>query len=529
MNIGWYAYAFAAEPFVICAVATYVPLLLEELGRDNAVWVGDHRTPCHDMTDQPGLMPPPIAPAKCVVKLGNMWIDTSSLPLYTFSASVLVQTLLVISISGIADRGAHRKALLVGFAVLGACATIVLGYVGKRQYYIAALLAIVANASFGAVSVCGNAYLPQIISHECKSLVRLRKTASQRFHGAFSELAITGSPIEMSHLVPLEEKARIGARISGKGTAVGYGSALFVQIITMIMLVRCKSADKHPGSNLQLVIALIGWWWLFGQIPVSRYLSESFVSGDLDNAVDASAVGDEIENASLSLVGQIVYGWRSLFRTVQKACKLKDVTTFLIGWFLLSDAVTTINSTAVLFARTNLQMATPALALIGLITVIFAICGALVFGRQGTQKGSLVIIALLGSLVPIYGIIGFFQPWIGLKHPWETYALAAWYGIALGALNATTRSLYSLLIPKGHEVMFFALYSVTDKGSSMLGPTVTGMITDYTHNIRYTFYFLLGMMLFAAFVFSQVDYERGQQEAYDETMNEPNSSANTQI
>lgn len=512
---------------MVCAVATYVPLLLEGLGRDNAVWVGDHRTPCHDMMDQPGLMPVPIAPAKCVVKLGNIWIDTSSLPLYTFSASVLVQTVVVISISGIADRGAHRKALLVGFAIFGACATILLGYIGKKQYYIAALLAIIANASFGAVSVCGNAFLPQLIGIECQRLVRLRKTAFERFHGAFPEQAITASPIEMSHLVPLEEKARIGARLSGKGTAVGYGAALFVQIVTMALLVLYKSADKHHSGNLQLVIALIGWWWLLGQIPVSHYLPKSFVDEDLDsappipdeNTSTEPTLGDEIENISLSLAGQVIYGWQSLFRTIHKARKLKDITTFLIGWFLLSDAVTTINSTAVLFARTNLQMATPALALIGLITVIFAICGALVFGRQKSQNRSLVIIALLGSLVPIYGIIGFFQPWIGLKHPWETYVLAAWYGVALGALNATTRSLYSLLIPKGHEVMFFALYSVTDKGSSILGPTITGMITDYTHNIRYTFYFLLGMMLLAAFVFSQVDYERGQQEAFEESSN----------
>ena len=497
---GWYAYAFAAEPFVVSAVATYVPLLLAELGNENAVWVGDLRTPCRSIGDQPGLSPLPIAPPKCVVKLGSVWIDTTSLPLYTFSVSVLVQMVVVISISGLADRGAHRKSLLVGFAILGALGTIVMGAIGHSHYYVAALLAIFANASFGAVSVCGNAYLPTLVSDKCTEIIRLRITASDRFHNAFPRIG------RQENVLTSEEKARISARISGTGTAIGYGSALFVQITTMLILVVHHSANKvESESRLQLVIALIGWWWLLGQIPVALWLKSTAKEEELDNEL-------EVEDRA-SLLSQLSYGWISLVQTIVQARKLRDIVTFLMAWFLLSDAVTTINSTAVLFARTNLQMAAPALALIGLITVLFAISGSLVFGRRKKQKNSLVIISLLGSLIPLYGILGFLQPWIGLKHAWEIYLLAAWYGTALGALNAVTRSLYALLIPEGREVMFFALYSVTDKGSSVIGPSVTGLITDHTHNIRYTFYFLLGMMLLAAFLFAQVDFDRGQLEA----------------
>lgn len=511
--LGWYAYAFAAEPFVVSAVATYVPLLLEGLARDNAVLAFDHRTPCRAPSDVPGLLPIPIAPAKCVVKLGWLWIDTSSLPLYTFAFSVAVQTVIVISISGVADRSFRsRKSLLVGFAIVGSISTIAIAKLKGMHYYLAAAMAVVGNASFGAVTVCGNAYIPALVGAYQKKTTANPVALPQSTYGTFEPLVRP----------PVEDAQTISSRISGRGAAIGYMSALVVQIITMAMLV-LHSTTENSAIKLRSAILFIGWWWLLGQIPVYLFLNiddedsgetliadEAFVNGDLSEGVLADRA-DRMIDGKTDIFSDVASGWLGLISTVKKARRLKDISIFLIGWFLLSDAVTTINSTAVLFARTNLGMATPALALIGLITVVFAISGSLLCSRRTST--SLVSIALIGSTIPLYGILGFFQPWIGLNHSWELYALASWYGFMLGALNAVTRSRYSLLIPKGHEVMFFALFAVTDKGSSILGPTVTGMITDTTHNIRYTFYFLLGMMLLAASVFSRVDYERGERDA----------------
>lgn len=481
MLLGWYAYAAAAEPFVVSAMATYLPLFLESISRDNAVWAGDRRTPCNQApVDSPGLVPIPIEAPKCVVRLAWAWVDTSSLPLYTFSFSVAVQTLLVVSISGLVDqpRGRrHRKLALVGFAILGSLATCVIAQLGHVHYYSVALLAVVANSSFGAVTVCGNSYLPQLVKAESDRLRRVSLTTRDRWHGAVSTVCSV-------------DTAKIAADISGKGVAGGYVSALLVQVLTMLVLVRSE-------KMLQPVIGFVGLWWLLGQIPVVALLKEPFQGPPSDEPWKWNA------------------GWRALSITMIKARELQDVMTFLVGWFLLSDAVTTINSTAVLFARANLQMETPALAFVGLLTVVFAITGSL-YAPQ--LRLDIVTIAIAASLIPLYGVVGFFVPWIGLKRAWEMYLLASWYGLVLGSLNAVCRSQFSLLIPSGQETMFFALYAVTDKGSSVLGPAITGVITDKTHDIRYTFYFLLGMMLLAAYFFSNVDFLRGHKEAEDEAL-----------
>jgi hypothetical protein len=39
-------------------------------------------------------------------------------------------------------------------------------------------------------------------------------------------------------------------------------------------------------------------------------------------------------------------------------------------------------------------------------------------------------------------------------------------------------------VPPGFEAAFFALYAVTDKGSSVFGPAIVGAITDATGEIR---------------------------------------------
>jgi MFS transporter, UMF1 family len=48
-------------------------------------------------------------------------------------------------------------------------------------------------------------------------------------------------------------------------------------------------------------------------------------------------------------------------------------------------------------------------------------------------------------------------------------ALAAGIGLVLGGSQALSRSLFSHLIPTGREAQYFALYEISDRGTSLLG------------------------------------------------------------
>lgn len=485
---GWYANAFAAEPFVVSAVATYFPILLEQLARQNAVWVGDRRTPCGFVPDLPGLVPPPISTDECVVRVFYWYIDTSSLPLYTFSISVFVQTILVVSISGFVDRSHRVKKPLVGFGMAGALSTIFLSFISAKRYYLAALLAVVANACFGAVSVLSNAILPRLAREECKKRSVLMIETPRHCYGTVEQYT------------KVDENA-MALKISGTGIAIGYCAALIVQTITMALLM--SGGAQH--EMIKEAIAAVGAWWLFGQVFIILWLIDF---GSEDDEHQVCPYTENTPNFNCALTA----GWMALINTFIHAKTLPDVAMFLISWFILSDAITTINSTAILFARANLNMAAPELAAVSLLMVCFAACGSLLASRMPFEKPNhgIVAVAIATAAIPLYGVTGFFNQSIGLWHPWEMYILAAWYGVALGALNSICRSAFALMIPLGKETMFFALYSVTDKSSSVLGPALTGLITDQTHNIRYTFFLLLFMLLLAAFLFSFVDVGRGE-------------------
>ena len=68
------------------------------------------------------------------------------------------------------------------------------------------------------------------------------------------------------------------------------------------------------------------------------------------------------------------------------------------------------------------------------------------------------------------------------------YPLGAIYGFVLGGLSSYCRSLFGELIPPGSEAAFYALYAITDKGSSVFGPAIVGAITDRYGEIRWVIF-----------------------------------------
>ncbi|CRK44673.1 hypothetical protein BN1723_019518, partial [Verticillium longisporum] len=173
---------------------------------------------------------------------------------------------------------------------------------------------------------------------------------------------------------------------------------------------------------------------------------------------------------------------------------------FLAAWFLLSDAIATTSSTAILFAKTQLHMKPWALGMINVISTLAGVIGAFSWAfisRHFGLKPHQTILACIGlfEVIPVYGLLGylpFVQTWGvgGLQQPWEMYPLAAVYGFVLGGLSGYCRSVYGELIPPGSEAAFYALYAITDKGSSVFGPAIVGAIIDRWGHIRPAFWFL---------------------------------------
>lgn len=504
---------------------SFIPVTLEQLARENGVLLSDRSTPCKPAfdTSPPTIWsaPPSADKGQCVVYILGVEINTASFAMYTFSISVFIQSLLIISMSGAADHGRFRKTLLLWFAFIGSTATMLFLPVVPKLYVLGAFFAIIANTCFGASFVLLNSFLPVLVRNhptvkfadvseeEEDSYLEDEETngsndVSLRQEARFSnELAEDDDlldgvvdattallprsqsapdltvPNPRSNATPSKELA-LSTKISSAGIAIGYLAALIVQTLSILVVMTYGTAT----FGLRLVLFIIGAWWFVFSIPTALWLRPR----------PGPPLHFHHPSKARTALAYFTYSWKSLGRTVKHARLLKDVLLFLAAWFLLSDSIATVSGTAVLFAKTTLGMGYAMLALINVIATISGVIGAFAWSRISIYmrlKPSQTILAciLLFELIPLYGLLGYIPAIrrlgsFGLQQQWEMYPLGAVYGFVLGGLSSYCRSVFGELIPPGFEAAFYALYAITDKGSSVFGPAIVGAITDACGEIR---------------------------------------------
>lgn len=68
---------------------------------------------------------------------------------------------------------------------------------------------------------------------------------------------------------------------------------------------------------------------------------------------------------------------------------------------------------------------------------------------------------------------------IGLVSKGELYVFGLIYALQFGSITSFSRSTFASIVPIGKESAMFALYEVTDKGSSWIGPLAMSIISNY--------------------------------------------------
>ena len=535
---GWYSYGWAAEVFVICGIGSFVPITLEQLARDQGVLLSDRRKRCSAafQTTAPGTntsfhgahtRSTPAGNGQCIVNFLGAEINTASFAMYTFSVSVLIQALLIISMSGAADHGLYRKTLLLSFAFTGSVATMLFLVVVPKIYVFGAFLAIVSNTSFGASFVLLNSYLPVLVRQHPSLQVTPTGAETRNFGRQQSSEApatferedesptnslLQPRPVRTSGTL-ISSALQLSTKISSYGIGIGYIAAVIVQTLGIVIVLVASPLSNSTTLILRIVLFFIGLWWFVFTVPAALWLRPR-----PGPPLPFSSNGKQRRSG----VGYIAYAWSSLYKTMMRARHLKDVVLFLGAWFLLSDSIATVSGTAILFAKTELEMKPAALALISLIGTLTGVVGAFTWSKSSRWLGfrpsqTIVACICLFEIIPIYGLLGFMPAiqrfgMFGLQQPWEMYPLSAIYGFVLGGLSSYCRSLFGELVPPGSEAAFYALYAITDKGSSVFGPAIVGAITDRYGGIRPAFVFLTVLIFIPLPLMMMVDVDRGKRE-----------------
>lgn len=412
----------------------------------------------------------------------------------------------------------------------GSIASCLFIFISPSLYQLAPLLVIIGVACLGCSFVLLNAFLPLLVANYPDNSSDAGGKPLSEDDDSAVELDSLNADTEAaaSRREDAEKLARDlerSAQISSKGVGYGYMAAVFVEILAILIVFifsKTSLSKTSPTLSIRVVLFMVGLWWAVFSIPTLLWLRERpgpplpvQQHSNLSSTPGKSKLRTFLFYTSFSL--------RSFWVTLKKACRLRQTLIFLISWFLLSDAVATISGTAVLFAKTELHMSTIAIALLSITSIGSGIIGAFAWPRiqrhWALQPKTVLLCCVAGmEIIPLYGLLGYiplFQRlgFIGLQQAWEIYPIAVLHGIVMGGISSYARSAFAPLIPEGSEAAFFALYAVTDKGSSAVGPTLVGRITDSAGTIRPAFIFLTVLVMLPAPLLWRLDVEKGREDA----------------
>ncbi len=394
-------------------------------------------------------------------KVGGVVINGFSIEPSAFfpacvSVSVLLQVVFLPLIGVLADNARMKKEMLVGFAITGSIATLLLYFIRpdllpvgtNGAVLLGGLFFVLANFAFGASIVLCNAFLTHIASPEQRD------------------------------------------RVSSFGWALGYLGGGIALAITLVFF--RWMADQELAVRLSLAFAG-GWWLLFTLMFPARYLS----NGQPNKYVFT-------EGASLG------NGFRQIFHTLHSMYhNYPETLKFLTAYLFYNDGIQTIIVVATIFASEELGVDAKILVYLIVMIQFVAFAGSLLFGWLAGwigAKKAIMLSLFVWSLVTIYACVF-------LHNTAELFFMGAVVALVLGGSQALSRSLFSQLIPERSEAEYFAFYEISERGTSWIGPLAFSAAIQMTGSCRIAIFPLVLFFVMGLILLSRVNVRMGMVRA----------------
>jgi len=381
-------------------------------------------------------------------------IETAATAVWGIITAVSMLVMAVISpiLGAISDSANSKKKFWTFFMGLGCLSTGLLFIPNPGDTLLLGVIFVLANIGFTGSLVFYDAFLPHIVTAE-----RMDKTSSA-------------------------------------GYAWGYIGGGLLLIVNMVMIMNPGGVlgDTDPNIGYKISFVSVALWWFVFSIPMMRRIKEPVISDTPKKA--AAAIKD---------------GFVHLKNTFSHIRKYKELFKFLIAFFFYIDGVGTIIRMATVFASdkqlglaNTLEVATNGLldismvmALGLLITQLVAWPMAFVMGRAGNKWGAKNTLYLCIVSYIIIATLGTF-----MFADWNFLILAALVGTVQGGVQALSRSLFAVMVPKEKTGEFFGFFGIFEKFASILGPLLMSLVTMITSNVRLSVLaviplFVVGMLL----------------------------------
>lgn len=158
--------------------------------------------------------------------------------------------------------------------------------------------------------------------------------------------------------------------------------------------------------------------------------------------------------------------------------KYKAIFTFMIAYFFLNDAIATTIAMMAVYATVIVGFTSGKFIILYLVSTISTVIGSFIFGNITKAIGARKAVAIVSIIMIIALIIA-----VCATQEWMFWIAGSMFGVSLGSMWVTSRTLIIELSPEEKRGQFFGLFAFSGKVSSIIGPalygTVTFMLKDY--------------------------------------------------
>ncbi|KAF9070105.1 autophagy-related protein 22-like protein [Rhodocollybia butyracea] len=422
------------------------------------------------------------ASGQCVLPWGNSTKAVSSVVLIANGASFAVMTLIFTTIGSAADYGTFGRWLLVVMTCICWAAQFAsVSLTEPSRWGVAMGLYMVGFITYGATLVFFAAVFPRLA----------RNTSHSR------ELRAKYEAGEIEREVYETEESLEKNRISNISTAhsnIGYIVTLCLNLSLLLPL-----ANNPKVNNYVLVLTngywvLTGIWWFIYQEP---------------------RPGPPLPKGEHYLT----IGWKQIWAALKQYKKLPYTFIYLFSFFLLADGLNTTGTLVSICQNDKFSFSFLQNTYLGLAQAITSTAST--FGFWYIQKywkiptkKMFIVTNVVTILIPLWGMIGIWTNTIGYHNVWEFWFYNVVFGIFQAPYYAFSQTMMAELTPPGYDNMFFGIFGLSNRASSVIGPNVIQAIIDKSGNNWMGFPFLFALCAAASLIiWFGIDVEKGRRDA----------------
>jgi UMF1 family MFS transporter len=388
--------------------------------------------------------------SKTVSVLG-LHLAAGSLPFYLTSFATIASAFLLPVVGAFVDRSPHKKWHMAGFAWAGSFFCALLFFLQGDNWQVGAVAVVMSSLLAGCSLVSYYAILVDISTEDERD------------------------------------------RASSRGWAWGYLGGGLLLLVNLVMFLGHDAfgISSELAVRLSLLSAAL-WWAGFTIIPAVK-------------------LRDHAPQHVVTEGGGLMHrSFGQLWTTLREMRRFPMTLTFLVAFLFYNDGIQTVIGVASTYGSKQLGFGQSVLIATILLIQFVAYAGARLFGRLSATFGSykLILWGIYAWMVIV--VLAMFLP---ANNVALFLAIGVAIAIVLGGTQALSRSFFSLLIPRGREGEYFALYNACERGTSWFGTFLFGVVFQLSGSYRPAIVALIVFFVLGAFFLHRLDPQRGIAEA----------------